>query len=165
MWRYADIEDFFYVEIAVVSSNLLFFVVVIPLGIALGPRTHILTMLMSSFLLFIFRLAYRLNRILEARNSPRFYRKRMLIVGGGEATFFVSKEIFKSPDSDCLPVCIVDDDKIKTGRSISGVKVVGTTSEIPKICDIHKIDTILFSVSSISPSDKKRFSTFAPRPI
>jgi FlaA1/EpsC-like NDP-sugar epimerase len=156
MWRYADIEDFFYVEIAVVISNLFFFVVVVILKIFLGFRTHILTMLMSSFLLFIFRLIYRLNRILDSKNSPRFYKKRMLIIGGGETTLSILNEISKSRDNDYLPVCIIDDDKTKIGRSISGIKIVGNTHEIPKFCDILKIDTILFSISIISVFDKKR---------
>ncbi|MDR3178637.1 MAG: polysaccharide biosynthesis protein [Oscillospiraceae bacterium] len=156
MWRYADVEDFFYVEIAVIASNVVFFIVTLNFKILLGFRTYILTMLMSSFLLFIFRLVYRLNKVLLNKNSINSCGKKMLIVGAGETTLSVLKEIFKSLNTEYIPICIVDDDKSKIGRTISGIKIVGSTYKIPKICIEQGIDIILFSMSNITALDKKR---------
>ena len=50
----------------------------------------------------------------------------------------------------------MDDDREKIGRRISGVKVQGSTYEIPEICEKFDIEVILFSIYSISPEDKKR---------
>ncbi|MBQ3928925.1 MAG: polysaccharide biosynthesis protein, partial [Clostridia bacterium] len=65
-------------------------------------------------------------------------------------------ELSKSPGNEYIPVCIVDDDKEKLHRRIAGVKVAGTTYEIPEICRDNDIEVILFTISQISVADKKR---------
>lgn len=61
-------------------------------------------------------------------------QKRLLIVGAGEATVSVLREIAKHSQNEYLPICIVDDDREKIGRRILGIKVEGSTYEIPEIC-------------------------------
>ena len=50
-----------------------------------------------------------------------------MIIGAGEGAVSVLSELAKSPWNEYIPVCIVDDDKEKLNRRISGVKVAGTT--------------------------------------
>ncbi|HIS68349.1 MAG TPA: polysaccharide biosynthesis protein [Candidatus Gallacutalibacter stercoravium] len=160
IWRYADIEDFFYVGVAAVSANVLFYLVtklfVGWLGDSLGGRTHVMLMLMSTFLLIAFRLLYRINKLFEMRSRSGKAKKRMLIVGAGEAAVSILHEIAKSSINEYLPVCIVDDDSAKVGRRIAGVKVEGSTADIPQLCQKEDIDVILFSISMIAPDQKKR---------
>ncbi len=156
IWRYADIEDFVYAGIACICSNFAFFVVTLMMKVNLGFRIYVLMTLLSSFLLLLFRFVYRLNKILEKRTFGEGSYRRMLIVGGGEAAVSILREISKSAENEYLPICIVDDDREKIGRRISGVKVQGSTYEIPEICEKFDIEVILFSIYSISPEDKKR---------
>lgn len=163
LWRYADIEDFFYVGIACLCSNIIFLASTISLShvlknknINLGFRTYIITFLSSTFLMFMFRAVYRLSKILEKREFPHSARKRTLIVGAGEAATYALKEFSKNPENEYLPVCIVDDDREKIGRSVFGIKIIGSTSEIQDICRENNIDVILFTISSASKEDRKR---------
>lgn len=164
IWRYADIEDFFYAGLASLCANLLFFIVTTLVSLInqsvsdmnLGIRTYVIVTLMSTFLMFMFRLIYRLNKMVEHRGSGVSDKKRTLIVGAGEATVSILKEFSKYPDNEYLPVCIVDDDREKIGRRVLGVKVEGSTYEIPQICKNDEIETILFSVVSASVQEKKR---------
>lgn len=161
LWRYADIEDFFYAGIASLTADLVFMLITMIIGIFvqgynLGTRVYITFALMSTFFVMMFRIVYRLNKILERRNLAHKAKKRLLIIGGGEGALSVLSELSKTPGNEYIPVCIVDDDKEKLHRRISGVEVIGTTYEIPEICEEYDIEVILFTISQISITDKKR---------
>lgn len=156
IWRYADIEDFFYAGVASITSSALFWGLSVLLINNLGNRVYIFTMLMSTFLMFMFRLVYRLNKILDKKNVNDTPKKRTLIVGAGDASVLILREMSKSADNEYLPICIVDDDREKVGRQIMGVKVAGSTYEIPDLCEKMNIDVILFALLSIPVTEKKR---------
>ncbi len=161
LWRYADIEDFFYVGIASLSANLAFMVVTMVIGnsenrLNMGAQIYISFALMSTFFVLMFRIIYRLNKILERRNLAGKAKKRLLIVGAGEGALSVLSELSKTPGNEYIPVCIVDDDKEKLHRRIAGIRVEGTTYEIPELCRKNNIEVILFTISQISVADKKR---------
>lgn len=161
MWRYADIEDFFYAGIASLTANLVFMSFTMIIGtdenrLNYGARIYIIMSLLSTFLTFIFRLVYRLNKIIERKNTSNKNRRRLLIVGGGEGAVTVLSELAKSPENEYVPICLVDDDPEKIGRRIGGVKIEGSTYDIPEICEREDIEVILFTISQINLADKKR---------
>lgn len=161
MWRYADIEDFFYAGIASLSANLIFMTSTMIIGtdenrLNFGARIYIIMTLMSTFFTLMFRIVYRLNKILERRNHDGKAKRRLMIVGGGEGAASILSELSKSPENEYVPICIVDDDTEKVGRRIAGVKVAGTTHEIPEICEKEDIEVILFTISKITSEEKKR---------
>lgn len=161
MWRYADIEDFFYAGIASLTANLVFMSFTMIIGtdenrLNYGARIYIIMSLLSTFLTFIFRLVYRLNKIIERKNTTNKNRRRLMIVGGGEGAATVLSELAKSPENEYVPICIVDDDPEKIGRRIGGVKIEGSTYDIPEICEREDIEVILFTISQINLADKKR---------
>lgn len=161
MWRYADIEDFFYAGIASLTANLVFMSFTMIIGtdenrLNYGARIYIIMSLLSTFLTFIFRLVYRLNKIIERKNTSNKNRRRLMIVGGGEGAATVLSELAKSPENEYVPICLVDDDPEKIGRRISGVKIEGSTYDIPEICEREDIEVILFTISQINLADKKR---------
>ena len=161
LWRYADIEDFFFAGIASLTANLAFMSSMMIVGnerngLNLGAKIYITFALMSTLLVMFFRIIYRLNRILERQNLAGRARKRLMIIGAGEGAVSVLSELAKAPWNEYIPVCIVDDDKEKLNRRIAGVKVAGTTYEIPQLCYENDIEVILFTISQISVADKKR---------
>ena len=79
-----------------------------------------------------------------------------MIVGGGEGAATVLSELAKSPENEYVPICLVDDDPEKIGRRIGGVKIEGSTYDIPEICEREDIEVILFTISQINLADKKR---------
>lgn len=156
IWRYADVEDFLYIAFSVFCSNFFFCIFSILLNISMGIRTYIIFLLISEFSICLSRIIYRINIVLDKNFISSIKKKRLLIVGAGEATSIVLKEILKKNDSEYLPICIIDDDRSKIGRSILGVKVCGSTYEIPDICKKENIEIILFSIINIRNEDKRR---------
>ncbi len=157
IWRYADIEDFFYAGIATFFANFMFFIVTVVFYANLGIRMYVLLLLISTFLMIMFRLVYRINKFLDNKGLYEVEnKKRLMIVGGGETAVSVLREIAKYSANQYIPICIVDDDREKVGRRILGIKIEGSTYEIPQICEKMNIEEILFSITAISPSEKKR---------
>ena len=156
IWRYADVEDFFYIGFATFCSNFLFCVLSIFFNMNLGIRTYVIFLSISEFSVCLSRIIYRINLVLDKNYNSNHNKRRLLIVGAGEAAAMVLKEISKKNDSEYLPICIADDDRSKIGRSILGTKVYGSTYEIPDICRNENIEIILFTIINISNQDKRR---------
>ncbi len=157
IWRYADIEDFFYAGIATFSANFLFFIVTMFCGMKVSARMYFIFLLTSVLSIFVFRILYRINRLIDnVSTEDTANKKRMLIVGGGESSVLLLREIFKNSANEYLPVAIVDDDNEKISRKILGVKVEGSTEEIPKICKKFDVEVILFAIAAISPAERRR---------
>lgn len=163
LWRYADIEDFFYVGLASVVANFLFCACTLAFDIHLGVRTFVLQAILSTFAMIMFRFVYRVDRMIERKNFPNKAKRRMLVVGAGEAALLMISEFSKSPDNSYVPVCLIDDDNEKIGRRISGLKVVGSTSEIPYICEKYDIEVILFAIAALPMNEKKRILDICAR--
>lgn len=157
IWRYADIEDFFYAGASSVCADFAFFIVSMLAGKSMTLKFYSILGLIATLGVFIFRILYRLNRLLDNVSSENVKnKKRMLIVGGGDSTASVLREIFNYSENKYLPVAIVDDDREKIGREIMGVRVEGSTSEIPEICEKFGVEVILFSIISISSKNRRR---------
>lgn len=157
IWRYADIEDFFYAGASSVCADFAFFIVSMLAGKSMTLKFYSILGLISTLGVFIFRILYRLNRLLDNVSSENVKdKKRMLIVGGGDSTASVLREISNYSQNKYLPVAIVDDDREKIGREIMGVRVEGSTNQIPEICEKFGVEVILFSIVSISSKNRRR---------
>lgn len=83
-------------------------------------------------------------------------RVRAMIVGAGDAGTTLIREIQNTDKIDYYPVCMVDDDQAKVGKSISGVKVVGSTQDIKKFAEKYRIEEILIAIPSAPKVQIKR---------
>ncbi len=105
------------------------------------------------------RCAYRLLITLESvqkRNEDKKHGVRIMVVGAGDAGSLVIRDIKSSDKISMYPVCAIDDDPLKTGLVINGVKIVGTTTEIPFFAKEYNIEQIVVAMPSASKSDIKR---------
>ena len=87
-------------------------------------------------------------------NTPSEHRSRTMIIGAGEAGRKVIEEMHSG--AAYRPIILVDDDPKKLGRSVEGVSVAGTTYDIPKLVEKHRIKTIFFAIPSINPEERRR---------
>jgi FlaA1/EpsC-like NDP-sugar epimerase len=79
-----------------------------------------------------------------------------MIIGAGEATSVLMREIQNSRYMDnSKVVCIIDDDRQKVGKFIRGVKVTGTRAKIKECARKFDIDEIIFAIPSASVEEKK----------
>ena len=75
-------------------------------------------------------------------------RARVLIVGAGDGGRLLLREIVRNPQLGLSPVGFVDDDPLKLRVRIDGVKVLGTTDQLPRILDEAEPDEMLIAIPS-----------------
>lgn len=88
-------------------------------------------------------------------------KKRILIIGAGQAGEYVCKEVKKDKHLNVVIVGFIDDDPKKQLKNIVGKKVLGGSSDIGKIIKKHKVQEILIAIPSADGSEVNRFVDIA----
>jgi FlaA1/EpsC-like NDP-sugar epimerase len=76
--------------------------------------------------------------------------KEVIIVGAGDAAQLVIREMQKSRALGYTPIGVVDDDPRKKNLRLHGVRVLGTTEELPHILRDNRPDELLIAIPSAS---------------
>ena len=58
----------------------------------------------------------------------------MLIVGAGDAAQLILREMLRNPSLGYTPIGLVDDDARKKNLRLHGIRVLGTSAELPPSC-------------------------------
>ena len=154
LWRYASIEELGQILVASFTANaaVLSYTFIIQQNL---PRSiYILTFLWDMILLGGIRFSYRAaKRFQSGAIGQKRGRKRILIVGAGQAGALVIKELKAHGELDSVPVALVDDDASKIVKKINGVPVLGNRYDIRKISIQEKIDEIIIAIPSSSKKE------------
>ncbi|MHB1391569.1 MAG: polysaccharide biosynthesis protein [Clostridia bacterium] len=119
------------------------------------PRSvYIISWLIVFLLVGGSRLSYRILRtILRAAKMKNGDKKRVMIVGAGDAGAMLIKELQNHHEFEYLPVIAVDDDMRKHRSCINGVPVRSNREKIKKLAEKYRIDEIIVAIPSASKSD------------
>ena len=133
------------------------------LGFRNSERTGILLAgIFICMMVFVTRFGYRgVRRILNSigRNKNKD-KKATLIIGAGYFGAYVQSQINNGQSAtDCYLVGFVDDNKSKLGMRIGGVKVLGTSKDIPAIVKQKHVEEIIIAIPSLSSKDRAELVT------
>jgi FlaA1/EpsC-like NDP-sugar epimerase len=151
LWRYSGIWDLRNVIAAVISSTIVFYLLV---HWGYGLRGYPLSIFIIDSMLLIFfvggsRLTYRLYHAVRLVSVG----KQVLIYGAGDAGEMIVRGIKSNGTHyDYDPIGFIDDNRDKTGRRIHGVPVLGARDDIPAILKSRKPDEVLLAIPSASPA-------------
>jgi len=155
-WRYASMTDLRRIFLAVIVSAgaipLLFWMLqqgwVLPRSVLIiDPVLLVLIMGGSRFI-------YRLWREQGLYGGLKLYGEPVLILGAGDAAASLAKDLGKN--RDWRLVGILDDDKEKHGRTLSGVKVLGTLGSLPQWTKRFGVLQVIIAMPSSSHQQRKR---------
>jgi FlaA1/EpsC-like NDP-sugar epimerase len=82
--------------------------------------------------------------------------KEVIVVGAGDAGRLVVQEMQRSRMLSATPIGFVDDDPYKRNSRILGVRVLGTTTELPRIIRDHAPHELLIAMPSASGEVRRR---------
>lgn len=125
---------------------------------------YLTSMLIIMYVCLAIRLSYRSASIFRTEQERKRHHsdlKQILIIGAGEAGTGLVKDFQKNSYRFGNPVAMVDDDKSKLGLVINGTPVVGSCSDIEKICANYSIDEIIFCIPSITDERKREILDYA----
>ena len=160
-WRYTSSRDYLGIFQAVVVNTLVlagFIAVTHPVTVRSGAGEitisaptgvialfFLLTLVLVGGARFVARIVYEGPvRGFRARADAR----RVLIVGAGEGGRLVLREVLRNPQLGLDPVGFVDDDPLKRGIRVDGVKVLGPTDQLGRILDEAEPDEITIAIPS-----------------
>ena len=163
IWRYASLAEAF--NIIVVYLILAPFLVLynrVPVQKLPWSCIFIAYVLTGSFC-FAIRFGYRLLRYLSAENAGgrKERQDRVLLIGGGQAARDIIKELQFGEHQNVRVCAVVDDNPIKKGRYMEGVRIVGNRYDIPSVVEEYGINRIIFAISSATPEERRTFSISA----
>lgn len=156
LWNFAELYEFFRCALASAISISVF--LAITLFIYKERRVPISVYIMSSLfaasLTLYGRLTYRMIRNTTKNRGDN--KRRVMLIGAGNAASTLMHELFRDPDNNYNVICAVDDDPEKQGRTMMGVKIMGTTNDIPALVAQCEIDTLLLAIPSADEVEKQR---------
>lgn len=140
-WSYASIKEFISLIVAVTFS-FLFLASAIYFSREFQyfrgfPRS---TLIIGYFLVLGFLAIVRFSKriylqTLKSNNGSQKQGEKVLIVGAGDAGEQILRSIQSSRINQYMPVGFVDDNPVKRGSFIHGVKVLGKIDDIPEIIE------------------------------
>lgn len=149
LWEYAGIEEVFSLIVACLVAAVAKIVIILFTWSVMPRSWYVLDTIYLMILIGATRVSYRLIRLRrQNRTFPWSKRKKVMIIGGGEAGRSLITEIQNSKYLDQKVVCIIDDDPYKIGRYIKGVKVVGNRNSIKKSVKKYNVQQIILTIPS-----------------
>ena len=144
LWEYAGIHEVFYIVIAVFISNSFMQAYIFVVDLDVPRSIFLITILTDIFLIAGARFAYRIFRRIKMGEMIRFTNaKKVLVVGGGDTGASVIRELKRHPEMKSLPVAIIDNDPMKSGKNINGVPIVGNDESISDVLEKYEIDEVI----------------------
>ena len=152
IWRYTSVRDLF----------------TFTKGVALGTVLSVLALLLLYRFEFYSRAVFVVDGLLllvavgASRMAFRFFRqllpegnrnegRKILIYGAGDGGEMILRELKNNPEWNYSPVGFVDDDPLKKGKVINGLKVYGGNGSLSAICRENNVEEILLSVRRVTP--------------
>ncbi|MEC9294073.1 MAG: nucleoside-diphosphate sugar epimerase/dehydratase [Chloroflexota bacterium] len=164
LWRYVSVPDLMGIAKASTVSTIVFTLLLWLISdFETIPRSiPIIEWGVHIFLAGGLRIIVRIGRErLKASEQSTQYKTRVLIVGAGDAGAALCRQVLSTPDFLIEPVALIDDDIAKTGQSLSGVPVVGTSQNIPTIVKSMQIDMVVIAVPSATPEQRSQIVEYA----
>jgi FlaA1/EpsC-like NDP-sugar epimerase len=76
-------------------------------------------------------------------------KTKILLIGAGQAGVLVARELAQRPELGLEAVGFADDDPVKKGLEIQGLRVLGPTDELPRICRERGATEILITMANV----------------
>ncbi len=160
VWRFTGVREMFWIGCSVASCGILMFIfraalfeehyisLRVPYGVLiLHPVLTGIGMIGARGLR---RVQYQYTRRRNGSANGSLEKKRVLLVGAGEAGVRLAQELTER--SDFQLVGFVDDDPRKRAQRINGLRVLGRTSEIEALVEKHRIHKVVLCMPSAPQS-------------
>ena len=164
MWRYTSVRDFWLLARACFLSSVIVILIILIIyrfqGYSRGVFVAdvIITFILAGGLRMIIRSFYatRVNSMPNIYLPVNTPLTKVLIIGAGDAGEKILREIMENYRLHYDVVGFVDDDMEKHGRTIHGIRVLGTVEQLPNIIKKKSVQQILIAVPSAKGDQIRR---------
>lgn len=151
LWMFISIDEALRVAMAVFVGNFVWWLGMLLVKIPWYVRSvPVIAGMLHLLLMLGLRLMYRVVR----RDSAQRHRShRAVILGAGSAGVTAMREITYSDLYDTRIIGFIDKNKRKVKKRLSGVVVLGTDDDMPRIVKKYNIDTAYIAIKNITQQD------------
>ncbi|MBA4391598.1 MAG: polysaccharide biosynthesis protein, partial [Syntrophus sp. (in: bacteria)] len=169
-WRYVSINDLLNIVLALVFSELLLVVMSLPYSFlppvsitGFPKRIFFVDGIVSLFLIAGIRISKRIYReVLRKRGFAR-KGKRTIILGAGNTGEMIIRDMARLGYSEFYPVGMLDDDPIKVGTYMHGVKVRGGIEDLSDMISKEGIEAVIVAIPTLNHKKLKDIYNIATR--
>ncbi len=163
LWEYAGYQECMNIVWACIAGSLVQFGGMHIFGFQVPRSYYIMANAILGCMTIATRLGYRMVRLyIQKRMSQEpvpmetSHPENIMIIGGGQSGIMLIKEIRHSGFLNRKVCCVIDDDPLKYGRYIQGVRVVGSRSQIVEMAEKYDIDQIIIAMPSAKKTDVRQ---------
>lgn len=153
--RHSSISDVLSIVKIVALSSAIFAVVGSSGRLGVHVPAAVIVMDAAFLLILLVGMHFGMRVLNTERASWRRSGKRVLLIGAGNAGMMLLKELALDPASPWKPVGVLDDNSEKWGRSLFGVKVLGSVSTLAASAALKRADEIFICVPSASAAQMR----------
>jgi len=165
-WRYISLGDVITISLTLVPLSVLmaFGRLFLPNKLQLF-RIPSSVIVMEFLLVLLGTLSVRMARryLFEQEERRRFGysgspfdTKRVFLIGAGAAGNMTARELIQRKDLGMDVEGFIDDDPLRLGKKILGVKVLGSTEQIPILAKKHRVEEAVITIASATSKDIRR---------
>ena len=158
--RYENGKDYLvYVLACLISCTIMIFFNILRVIPIVDERVNLISALMIVTAIIGYRVFLRMilsNQYRDPEAKENSEKKNVLVIGAGEATRILLGTIKSSMKDSYNVIGLIDDNTNKVNYAISGNKILGTRYDIPRICKENNVEVIFFTISNISPDDRRK---------
>jgi len=151
VWRYASVNSFLNIGLANVVGSLavvalLFFILRLPIARGVLALDGLLSLALTTGARFVMR------GLREFRSKSFWFAsvKPILIAGAGDTGAAIVREMLSRPEMAFQPIGFIDDDPLKQGMQVHGVRILGTRANLSKILQQHQVKEVIICMPNSS---------------
>ncbi|HVM69266.1 MAG TPA: hypothetical protein VM204_05450, partial [Gaiellaceae bacterium] len=158
-WRYVSTRDMWGAARGVTAASFVAFLVFsfFSIHVTAVPRTiWVLDWLLT--LAFVAASRMLARTIIERPQTRDIVArgKEVIVVGAGDAAQLMLREMLRTPALGYTPIGLIDDDPRKKNLRLHGIRVLGTTDELPHLLRDRRPDELLIAIPSASGETRGR---------
>ncbi|MGA9531851.1 MAG: nucleoside-diphosphate sugar epimerase/dehydratase [Anaerolineales bacterium] len=166
-WAYASTRELQLIAVTTATASVLTaLAIVLTILVGLLPATFPRSVFGIDWLLSLFsvgglRMAVRVlaeSGQVSEKADGLAGRRRVVVVGAGDAGALVVREMRRNPQLHMLPVAFVDDDEEKQDKEIHGVLVAGALKDLADVAERYRAQEVVIAIPS-APGPVVRFVT------
>ncbi|WP_162341520.1 polysaccharide biosynthesis protein [Paenibacillus paridis] len=158
LWKYAGILELLGVLKSITLSTALYAVLLVFFAESRFSASMLIVLALASMVLLG---GIRLAAMKPQEHSPALKpsKKKALIVGAGAAGTIAAKYLLLHDVAGLSPFGFIDDNDKKQNYEIYGIRVLGKTSDIPRLVSTHGITDILIAIPSAESGELSRITS------
>jgi FlaA1/EpsC-like NDP-sugar epimerase len=155
-WRYVGLDEIIDVLKAAAISELLLLALLTFLDRQLPRSIYVMDLIISFSLMSFLRISKRVFLEFSFKIGYEKRGKTTIIIGAGNTGEMILREIKRQREPLYKPVGFLDDDKIKIGNYIHGVKVINNTRVLKDVILRYRVEVVIIAIPFLARTDLRR---------